>query len=161
MLFGSCLSVVLDIRVTASKAFSITLIVLVITTSLECLLVVPRLSHESTPSLKELLEVSYRHDDKKFMFLPSILSNSNFTKDPSKVIDIELMAHVTAVNNQKDLVSLVPLFSKPKKGKSQIVTPTLPKSHGLEAFRALSKKRQKLKFKKPPTKTKVTSPKPT
>ncbi|GKE58155.1 hypothetical protein Tco_1497340, partial [Tanacetum coccineum] len=37
------------------------LTVLVITTSLERLFIVPRLSHESTSSLKELLEVSYRH----------------------------------------------------------------------------------------------------
>ncbi|GKG19067.1 hypothetical protein Tco_0376166, partial [Tanacetum coccineum] len=50
------------IMVSASKAFSITFTVLAITASLECLVVIPRLSHESTSSLKELLEVSYRHD---------------------------------------------------------------------------------------------------
>ncbi|GJR87252.1 hypothetical protein Tco_0211263 [Tanacetum coccineum] len=44
------------IRVAASKAFSITFTVLVITASLECLFVVPRLSHESTSSLKEASE---------------------------------------------------------------------------------------------------------
>ncbi|GKA16698.1 calcium-dependent protein kinase 29 [Tanacetum coccineum] len=49
------------IRVAASKAFSITFTVLVITASLERLFVVPRLSHESTSSFKELLEISYRH----------------------------------------------------------------------------------------------------
>ncbi|GJZ44907.1 hypothetical protein Tco_0592503 [Tanacetum coccineum] len=49
------------IRVTASKEFSITFTVLVITASLECLFVVSRLSHESTSSLKELVEVSYCH----------------------------------------------------------------------------------------------------
>ncbi|GJZ65597.1 hypothetical protein Tco_0622293 [Tanacetum coccineum] len=100
--------------------------------------------------------------DKKFRFLPSILSSSNFTKDPSKVIDIELMAHMIAVNNQKDSVSPPLLSAKPKKGKPQTMTPTLPKSQGPEASRALSKKRQKPKSKKPPTKTKATStPKPT
>ncbi|GJW60470.1 hypothetical protein Tco_0109805 [Tanacetum coccineum] len=46
------------IWIAASKAFSITFTVLVITASLECLFVVPRLSHKSTSSLKELLEVS-------------------------------------------------------------------------------------------------------
>ncbi|GJX47942.1 hypothetical protein Tco_0273132, partial [Tanacetum coccineum] len=46
---------------TASKAFSITLTVFVISASLKRLFVVPRLSHESTSSLEELLKVSYRH----------------------------------------------------------------------------------------------------
>ncbi|GKC86999.1 hypothetical protein Tco_1147648, partial [Tanacetum coccineum] len=36
------------------------------------------------------------------------------------------------VNNQRDSVSPLPLAAKPKKGKSQTVTPTLPKSQGLE-----------------------------
>nr|GEW26631.1 retrovirus-related Pol polyprotein from transposon TNT 1-94 [Tanacetum cinerariifolium] len=61
----------------------------------------------------------------------------------------------------RDLVYPLPLFAKPKKGKSQTVTPTLPKSQGPEAFGALSKKKQKPKSKKPPTETKVTTPKPT
>ncbi|GKA92279.1 hypothetical protein Tco_0814204 [Tanacetum coccineum] len=99
--------------------------------------------------------------DKNFGFLPSILSNSNFTKDPSKVTDIKLTTHMIVVNNQKDSVSPLPLFAKPKKEKSQTVTPTLPKSQGHEASGALSKKRQKPKSKKPPTKTKVTPSKPT
>ncbi|GKB43518.1 hypothetical protein Tco_0888460 [Tanacetum coccineum] len=43
-----------------------------------------------------------------------------------------------------------------KKVKSQIVTPTLPKSQGPEASGALLKKRQKPKSKKTPTKTQVT-----
>ncbi|GJY12432.1 retrovirus-related pol polyprotein from transposon TNT 1-94 [Tanacetum coccineum] len=81
--------------------------------------------------------------DKKFRFLPSILSNSNFTKDPSKVIDIELTSHMIVVNNQKDSVSPPPLSAKPKKGKPRTVTPTLPKSQGPEASGALFKKRQK------------------
>ncbi|GKB88208.1 hypothetical protein Tco_0960480, partial [Tanacetum coccineum] len=73
-------------------------------------------------------------------FLPGILSNSNFTKDPSKVTDIELMAHMIVGNNQKDSVSPLPLDANLKKGKSQTVTPTLPKSQGHEVPRALSKK---------------------
>ncbi|GKG61849.1 hypothetical protein Tco_0623566, partial [Tanacetum coccineum] len=45
-----------------------------------------------------------------------------------------------AVNSQKDSVSPLLLAAKPKKGKSQTVTPTLPKSQGTEIPRALSKK---------------------
>ncbi|GJU60377.1 hypothetical protein Tco_1238143 [Tanacetum coccineum] len=48
-----------------------------------------------------------------------------------------------AVNNQRDSVSPPPLAPKPKKGKSQAVTLTLPKSQGHEASGALSKKRKK------------------
>ncbi|GJW86747.1 hypothetical protein Tco_0162087 [Tanacetum coccineum] len=58
------------------------------------------------------------------------------------------------VNNQKDLVSPLPIFGKKKKVKSQTVTPTLPKSQGPKASGALSKKRQNPKSKKTPTKTK-------
>ncbi|GKC78456.1 hypothetical protein Tco_1129230, partial [Tanacetum coccineum] len=47
--------------------------------------------------------------------------------DPSKVTNIELMAHMIAVNNLRDSVPPPPLALKPKKGKSQTVTPTLPK----------------------------------
>ncbi|GJW52067.1 hypothetical protein Tco_0093418 [Tanacetum coccineum] len=57
------------------------------------------------------------------------------TEDPSKVTDIELTAHMIAVNNQRDSLSPPPLAPKLKKGK--------PKS------------------KQPPTETKVTPPKPT
>nr|GEW78914.1 hypothetical protein [Tanacetum cinerariifolium] len=100
-------------------------------------------------------------EDEKSRFLPRILSNSTFTKDPSKVTKIELTAHMIAVNNQRDSVSPPSLFAKPKKGKYQTMTPTLPKSQGLEALGALSKKRKNPKSEKPPTKTKVTPPKPT
>nr|GEZ19169.1 hypothetical protein [Tanacetum cinerariifolium] len=97
-----------------------------------------------------------------YQYLPGILSNSNFTKDPSKVTEIELTAHMIDVNNQKDSVSLLPLSTRTKKGKSQTVTPTLPKPQGLEASGALSKKINKPKSKKTPTETKATStPKPT
>ncbi|GKE41314.1 hypothetical protein Tco_1468598 [Tanacetum coccineum] len=65
------------------------------------------------------------------------------------------------LNNQQDLVSPPPLSAKPKKGKSQTVTPTLPKSQGPEVLGALSKKSKRPKSKKPPTETKVTPPKPT
>ncbi|GJT09118.1 hypothetical protein Tco_0843580 [Tanacetum coccineum] len=79
--------------------------------------------------LKVLLGSAYTQD-KNFRNTPNILSNSNFTKDPSKVTEIELTACMIAVNNQKDLVSPLPLSGKKKKVKSQTVTPTIPKSHG-------------------------------
>ncbi|GKF91812.1 hypothetical protein Tco_0275513 [Tanacetum coccineum] len=67
MLFGSCLSVALDIlkyddlfRISASKALPFTFAVFVVSASLKGLFVVPGLSHESTFSLKEILEESYR-----------------------------------------------------------------------------------------------------
>ncbi|GJS53351.1 hypothetical protein Tco_0626713 [Tanacetum coccineum] len=124
-----------------------------------------RLKYVSYPrfiscALQVLLGSDYTQD-KKFRFLPPILSNSNFTKDPSKVTDIELTAHMIVVNNRRDSVSPPPLAPKPKKGKSQTVTPTLPKSQGPKASGAISKKRKKPNSKKPPTKTKVTPPKPT
>ncbi|GKC41769.1 hypothetical protein Tco_1059491 [Tanacetum coccineum] len=57
-----------------------------------------RLKYVSYPrfiscALQVLLGSEYTQD-KKFRFLPPILSNSNFTKDPSKVTDIELTAHM-------------------------------------------------------------------
>ncbi|GJT37098.1 hypothetical protein Tco_0936963 [Tanacetum coccineum] len=107
-------------------------------------------------------EIIYNDLDARFGYLPAILSNSNFTKDPSKVTDIELTAYMIAVNNQRDSVSPLPLSAKPKKGKSHTVTLTLPKSQGPEASGALSKKSIKPKSKKTPVETKATStPKPT
>ncbi|GKE05084.1 hypothetical protein Tco_1397102 [Tanacetum coccineum] len=88
----------------------------------------------------------------------TILSNSNFSKDPSKVIKIELTTPMIAVNNQKDSVSPLPFSRKKKKVKSQTVTPTLPKSQGLKASGTLSTKRQNPKSKKTPIKTQVTPP---
>nr|GEU71160.1 retrovirus-related Pol polyprotein from transposon TNT 1-94 [Tanacetum cinerariifolium]GEU71315.1 retrovirus-related Pol polyprotein from transposon TNT 1-94 [Tanacetum cinerariifolium] len=111
-------------------------------------------------ALQVLLGPDY-NQDKKFGFLPLILNNSNFTKDPSKVTEIELTAYMIVMNNQRDLVSPSPLVAKPKKGKSQTVTSTSPKSQGPEASGVLSKKSKSPMSKKPPTKTKVTPPKPT
>nr|GEX38952.1 hypothetical protein [Tanacetum cinerariifolium] len=124
-----------------------------------------RLKYASYPrfilcALQVLLGSEYTQD-KKFGFLPPILSNSNFIKDPSKVTDIELTAHMIDVNNQKDLVSLPSLAAKPRKGKSQTVTSTLPKLQGPEALGALFKKSKRPTSKNPPTKTMVTLPKPT
>ncbi|GKF67969.1 hypothetical protein Tco_0197648, partial [Tanacetum coccineum] len=65
------------------------------------------------------------------------------------------------INNQGDSVSPPPLVAKPKKRKSQTLAPTLPKSLGLEALGALSKKIQKPESKRPPTETKKSPPKST
>ncbi|GJS13520.1 hypothetical protein Tco_0407992 [Tanacetum coccineum] len=67
MLFGSCISVLwvhfllIDESDLASKALPFTFAIFVVSASLKGLFVVPMLSYESTSSLKELLEVSYRH----------------------------------------------------------------------------------------------------
>ncbi|GKB39547.1 hypothetical protein Tco_0884489 [Tanacetum coccineum] len=45
------------------------------------------------------------------------------------VTEIELTAHMIAVNNQKDSMSPLPFSGKKKKVKDQTATPTLPKSH--------------------------------
>ncbi|GKC19666.1 retrovirus-related pol polyprotein from transposon TNT 1-94 [Tanacetum coccineum] len=111
-------------------------------------------------ALEALLGLEYTQDE-NFGYLPGILSNSNISKDPSKVTEIELTTHMITVNNQKDSVSPLPLSAKKKKGKSQSVTPTLPKSQGPKAFGALYKKRKQPKPKKTPSETKVSSPKPT
>nr|GEU54978.1 uncharacterized mitochondrial protein AtMg00810-like [Tanacetum cinerariifolium] len=79
-----------------------------------------RLKYVSYPrfiscALQVLLGSEYTHD-KKFRFLPPILSNSNFTKDPSKVTDIELTARMIAINNKRVSVSPPHLATKPKKG---------------------------------------------
>nr|GFA86149.1 hypothetical protein [Tanacetum cinerariifolium] len=58
-------------------------------------------------------------------------------------------------------MSRPPLVAKPKKGKSQTVTSTSPKSQGPEASGALSKKSKRPKSKTPSTESKVTPPKPT
>ncbi|GKB04748.1 hypothetical protein Tco_0832943 [Tanacetum coccineum] len=111
-------------------------------------------------ALQVLLGYEYTQD-KQFRSLLNILSNSNFSKDPSQVTDIELTGHMIAVNNQKDSVYPHPIFRKKKKVNSQTVTPTLPKSQGLKASGALSKKRQNPKSKKTPTETQVwTTPLP-
>ncbi|GJW78490.1 hypothetical protein Tco_0140172 [Tanacetum coccineum] len=111
-------------------------------------------------ALEALLGLEYTQDE-NFEYLPGILSNSNFSKDSSKVTKIELTTHMIVVNNQKDSVSPPPMSAKKKKGKSQTVTPTLPKSQGLEASKTLSKKRKQPKSKNTPNETKVSSPKPT
>ncbi|GJR03288.1 hypothetical protein Tco_0526272 [Tanacetum coccineum] len=90
-------------------------------------------------------EITYGDLDEKFRSPTTILSNSNFSKDPSKVTPIELTAFMIAINNHETLVSPLLFSVKTKKAKSQTMTPTLPKSQGPEASGALSKKRNKPK----------------
>ncbi|GJT50225.1 hypothetical protein Tco_0976382 [Tanacetum coccineum] len=54
----------------------------------------------------EFLGAEYTKDE-KFRSFPNVLSNSNFTKDPSKVTDIELTALMIAVNNGEMISPLI------------------------------------------------------
>nr|GEW08897.1 putative ribonuclease H-like domain-containing protein [Tanacetum cinerariifolium] len=84
----------------------------------------------------------------KYVSYPRFISCA--LQDPSKVTDIELIAHIIAVNNQKDSLSPPPLDAKLKKGKSQTVTLTLPKSQGPEASGAFSRRAKDLSPKSHP-----------
>ncbi|GJY47255.1 retrovirus-related pol polyprotein from transposon TNT 1-94 [Tanacetum coccineum] len=97
---------------------------------------------DKTPVLKNSFHVAWRilftfviqvlgGNYSSTKFLPPILSNFNFTKDPSIVTDIELTAHMIAVNNRRDTVSPPPFSTKKKPRKSQTVTSTLPSHRGL------------------------------
>ncbi|GJZ56634.1 hypothetical protein Tco_0611827 [Tanacetum coccineum] len=96
--------------------------------------------------------------NKNFGSLPSILSNSNFSKDPSKVIEIELTALMIVVNNIESLVSPLPFSRKKKKEQSQNVSKPKPRTQGLEASRTLSQKRKKAKIDKTTPKATKTPP---
>ncbi|GJR44432.1 hypothetical protein Tco_1312535 [Tanacetum coccineum] len=108
---------------------------------------------DRTPILKTAFRVAWRIlftfiiQDDKFRSSPAIPSNSKFSKDPSNVTPIELTASMIVVNNRETSVSPLLFSIKRKKKKFQIVTQTLPNSQGLEASRALSKKRTKPKYK--------------
>ncbi|GJW33332.1 retrovirus-related pol polyprotein from transposon TNT 1-94 [Tanacetum coccineum] len=110
-------------------------------------------------ALAELLGPDYTQNE-CFESTPTILSNSGFSKDLSKVTPIELADFMVAVNNREHSVNLLPFTVKKKKEKNQIVTPTLPQSQGPEAPWSLPQKRKKPKSKKTPTETKGTVPDP-
>ncbi|GJW16881.1 hypothetical protein Tco_0024317 [Tanacetum coccineum] len=63
-------------------------------------------------ALEVLLVIEYTQD-KNFKSLSNVLSNSNFTKDPSKVTLIELMASMIAINNLESLVETPPTKKVP------------------------------------------------
>ncbi|GJY94980.1 hypothetical protein Tco_0511341 [Tanacetum coccineum] len=95
-------------------------------------------------ALEELLGFEYSQD-KSFGFLPSILSKSNFSRNPSEVTPIELAAFMIEVINHESLVSTLPFSEKKWKNKSQTVTQPKSKSQGPEASEALPQKRKKSK----------------
>ncbi|GKB12198.1 retrovirus-related pol polyprotein from transposon TNT 1-94 [Tanacetum coccineum] len=71
--------------------------------------------------LAELLGTEYAQDQ-KIGFLPGVQSNSNFSKDPSKVTEIELTASMIVVNNLETSVSTL-LASRKKKKKMKTHIP--------------------------------------
>nr|GEU35540.1 hypothetical protein [Tanacetum cinerariifolium] len=82
-------------------------------------------------ALEVLLGTEYTQDQ-EFGSLPNIMSNSNFTKDPSKVIDIELTALVIVVKNFETSAYTLLFSGKKKARKSQIVSQLKPKKQGPE-----------------------------
>ncbi|GJZ93599.1 hypothetical protein Tco_0665802 [Tanacetum coccineum] len=99
-----------------------------------------------------------RTKDESFRSSPTILGNSKFSNDPSKVTPIELATFMVVVNNHENSVISLPFTVKKKKWKSQTVTPTLPQSQGPEASRSLPQKRKNHKSKKTLTETQITPP---
>ncbi|GJY85484.1 hypothetical protein Tco_0499510 [Tanacetum coccineum] len=93
-------------------------------------------------ALAVLLGPDYTQDE-NFGSSPTILSNSIFLKDPSKVTPIEFTDFIVAVNKHEHSVNPLPFSIKKKKGKSQTMTPTLPRSQGPEALGSLPQKRKK------------------
>ncbi|GJY13570.1 retrovirus-related pol polyprotein from transposon TNT 1-94 [Tanacetum coccineum] len=76
-------------------------------------------------ALEELLGSKYSQD-KSFGYFPSILSKSNFSKNPSEVTPIELTASMIDVINHESLMTSLLFSEKKGKKKSQTVTVTPP-----------------------------------
>ncbi|GJT65339.1 hypothetical protein Tco_1016819 [Tanacetum coccineum] len=70
-------------------------------------------------TLEVLLGSEYTHDE-SFGSSPTILSNSNFSKDPSKVNPVELTAFMVAVNNNEKSVNPLPFTIKKRKGSLRL-----------------------------------------
>ncbi|GJT24961.1 hypothetical protein Tco_0894898 [Tanacetum coccineum] len=79
-------------------------------------------------TLKELLGSDYPQDQ-KFGNLPSALSQTNFTKNPSKVTPIKLTASLIDVINLDSSMTLLPCSKKKGKKKTQTVTQPKPKGN--------------------------------
>ena len=99
------------------------------------LLNITRLHYVSYPrfiscALQRLLGCDYTQDE-HLSSLPAIPSSSNFSKDPSSVSNIELTAHMVAINNRRD--SVYPPSPPRRTGMSQTVPKTKPKAQGPEA----------------------------
>ncbi|GKD00619.1 hypothetical protein Tco_1170893 [Tanacetum coccineum] len=85
-------------------------------------------------------EIIFNDLDQKFRNLPSVLSQTNFTKNPSKVTSIELTASMIDVIDLESLMTPLPCSKKKGKKKTQIVAQPEPKSQGRETSRALPRK---------------------
>ncbi|GKD28237.1 hypothetical protein Tco_1239015 [Tanacetum coccineum] len=101
-------------------------------------------------ALERLLGSDYPRDQ-KFRNLPNALSQSNFTKDPSKVTPVELTASMIDVINHESSVTLLPLFEKKRKKKSQTVAQPKPKSQALRLSEHSFKRRKNTKGNIQPT----------
>nr|GEY67532.1 uncharacterized mitochondrial protein AtMg00810-like [Tanacetum cinerariifolium] len=125
-----------------------------------------RLKYVSYPrfiscALQALLGSDYTQDE-KFGFLPGILSNSNLTKDPSKVTDIKLTAHMIASQGLEASEALSKKRQKPMSKKPPTetkVTPpkptesyekSYPVSSGTDWYRSLTKNKGKTSSKVKP-----------
>ncbi|GJU74515.1 hypothetical protein Tco_1265920 [Tanacetum coccineum] len=113
---------------------------------------------EKTPVLKNSFLVAWRI---LFTFVIQVLGgNYSSTEQVNSIQQLLAYSLITETeidiggDHLQDSVSLPPLVAKPKRGKSQTVASTLPKSQGPEASGALSKKKKNPKSKRPPTKTK-------
>ncbi|GJQ98084.1 hypothetical protein Tco_0009223 [Tanacetum coccineum] len=101
-----------------------------------------RLKYVSYPrfiscALEVLLGSDYTQDE-NFGFLPGILSNSNFTKDPSKVTDIELTAYMIVGPEIPGTLSKKSKRPKSKKPPTETkVTPPKP-TEGFEQSHSVS-----------------------
>ncbi|GJT09530.1 hypothetical protein Tco_0856572 [Tanacetum coccineum] len=119
-------------------------------------------AYKPFPSTDETEQRPLREFLIKFLVLngqrPLTLDFNTFCS--STGLDYNCGKYVAPPTPEKDSLSSLPLSAKPKKGKSQSVTPTLPKSQGPEVSGALSKKSKRPKSKNPPTETKETPPKP-
>nr|GEW41640.1 hypothetical protein [Tanacetum cinerariifolium] len=98
-------------------------------------------------ALERLLGSEYPQD-KIFRTLPPVSSQSNFSKNPSEVNPIELMAFMTKVINCEKSVSPLPASEKIGKKNTQNVTKPKPKSQVFEASGVPPQKGKKIKTKK-------------
>nr|GEV40001.1 beta-glucosidase BoGH3B-like [Tanacetum cinerariifolium]GEV44766.1 beta-glucosidase BoGH3B-like [Tanacetum cinerariifolium] len=93
-------------------------------------------------ALQRLLGSDYPQDH-KFRSIPSVMSQTNFSKNPFEVTTIKLTAFMNDLISHETSVS--PLLVSEKKGKKKTYTVTKPtrKSQGPEAFEALPQKGKK------------------
>ncbi|GJV29048.1 hypothetical protein Tco_1385496 [Tanacetum coccineum] len=101
--------------------------------------------------LAELLGIEYTQNQ-KFRFLLGVLSNLNFSKDPSKVTEFELTTSMIAVNNQEHSLSPLPFSRNKKKGKSQTMSKLNPRHKVLRLLEHCLKRGKRPRLIRPPMK---------